>query len=153
MKKIIYPVIFLVFFTCYTTPVYTSGSIQKNNNVEFKTIKKGQYCGIEKAGNLVITSNEEWKKTWEGLFMEVEPEVPELPNVDFNKNQVIAVFMGQKGSGGYSVEITGVYEYEDKVIVNVLRKTPSADAMVSQAMTQPFHIILIPMINKQIIFK
>jgi hypothetical protein len=64
---------------------------------------------------------------------------------------VIAVFMGTRMSGGYSVKITGV-EQNDKVTVKVKESSPPPDAMVTMALTSPYHVVVVPKSDKPVEF-
>jgi hypothetical protein len=70
--------------------------------------------------------------------------------IDFNDYQVIAVFDEVKGSGGWSIDITGITEWQDKIVVSVTN-LKKGDA--SRAITQPFQIVKIPASEKEIEFE
>lgn len=59
--------------------------------------------------------------------------------IDFDKQAVVAAFAGTKNTGGYSVLID---RSEGKTHVSV--KNPPKDAIVTQALTQPYKIAVIP---------
>ncbi len=53
----------------------------------------------------------------------------------------IAVFMGEKPTGGYSIEVTDIGDSEGRTGVTVKEVVPQKDALVTQALTQPYTII------------
>lgn len=59
--------------------------------------------------------------------------------IDFKKQAVIAAFAGTKSTGGYSVSIT-----ETEGQPNVAIKNPPEDAIVTQALTSPYKVSVIP---------
>lgn len=62
-----------------------------------------------------------------------------LPQVDadfFNANVALAVFLGERNTGGYRVEIT-----PSRVDINILERKPGKDVMVTQMITTPFKIV------------
>lgn len=68
---------------------------------------------------------------------ELAGQLPEL-NADFFKtNAVIAAFLGQRRTGGYSVQI----ERTGNTSVRVASASPAADAMLAQVMTAPFKVV------------
>ena len=67
--------------------------------------------------------------------------VPDCPDVDFDENMVIDLFRGMKSTGGYSIEVTAVEDHESQVVIRTKTTDPPLDAMVTSALTQPFHII------------
>lgn len=53
----------------------------------------------------------------------------------------IAVFMGEKLSGGYSIEVVSVEDSDGKTVVEVKEKAPQQGDMVTEVLTYPFVII------------
>jgi hypothetical protein len=76
----------------------------------------------------------------------------EMVEVDFNENMVLAVFMGEKVSGGYQVEITEVIETDDSIEIMVKETVPGEDDMVTMALTYPGHVIVVKESDKEVIF-
>ena len=66
-----------------------------------------------------------------------------LPAVDFDKEMVAAVFLGEKPTGGYGVEISSAEVADRSLTVFVRETSPKPGAMVTQAINQPFHIVRI----------
>ena len=70
--------------------------------------------------------------------------------IDFTNFTVIAVFDQVYGNGGHSVDITGITEYENNIIVTVENlQTGNASSVI----TQPYHIVKIPKATKPIVFE
>ncbi len=76
-----------------------------------------------------------------------------LPKVDFKKETVVAIFMGEKNTGGYAVNVTSVTHKSNTILVTVKETQPKANAMVITALTQPFCVIKINTETKNIIFE
>jgi hypothetical protein len=57
---------------------------------------------------------------------------------------VVAVFLGEKPTGGYAIEITRAAKTDRGIEVGYTEQTPAPGAMTIQALTQPFHIVRIP---------
>jgi PrcB C-terminal len=70
--------------------------------------------------------------------------------IDFENYDVIAIFDGIKGYGGYAIAIDEITENEDNYIVSIVKTSPTG--FVPAVMTQPFHIYKIPKTNKPVIF-
>ena len=108
--------------------------------LDFETVEKGVYSGISQEKNLVSDSESEFRDIWNDIHLN-RSEVPEIPEVDFKIKNIAAVFMGQKPTGGYAVNITGI-EYGSGVLsVHYEYKEPSPGSMLTQAFTSPFHIV------------
>jgi hypothetical protein len=99
--------------------------------------------------DVVISAPAEWASLLEAMNPHGEVEFAET-EIDFTQHVVIAVFEEVKGNGGWSIDITDVTEYADKIIVTVSNlKTGDLTSVI----TQPFHIIKIPATGKTAEFK
>jgi hypothetical protein len=103
---------------------------------------KGFNVGIERAAEKVIRTPAEWTALWrEAHSIQVPP--PAVPKVDFDKEMVIAVFMGQRPTGGYAITIEDVVFGDKEIRVTVREQSPPPDALTTQALTQPFHMVVV----------
>jgi hypothetical protein len=120
-----------------------AGLIQEfGAEVEFRELGRGAYSGITEATNRVIRMEAEWEKLWKRHgALRVPPEP--APAVDFEKEMVVAVFMGQKSTGGYAIEIKRIETTASRLRITVERKEPGPDAIVTQALTAPFHFVAV----------
>jgi hypothetical protein len=114
--------------------------------LEFDTIEKGFLSGITEKKNLIIRTEDEWAKLWNKHTSTRIPH-PEAPVINFTENMILAVFMGQKPSGGFAVEITRVERCENELVVFFNEVEPPPDAVVTTVLTQPYHIIRIERSN------
>lgn len=110
--------------------------------VSFVNLDKGFSSGLRERKFVVIKTANEWKELWSSHMSGSIPSKA-LPSVDFQTEMIVAVFLGEKMTGGYGVEITKIEESRQKRILSVtIRESkPPADAMLTQALTQPFHIV------------
>ncbi|MBI3418388.1 MAG: protease complex subunit PrcB family protein [Verrucomicrobia bacterium] len=111
--------------------------------LELRTIAKGGVNGITEARQVVVTNAVEWAKLWMAHRGRARDEA-KSPAIDFAKEMVVFVAMGQQRTGGYSVEIVKVEPGETSLKIFVKRKSPPKGAMVTQALTSPFHIVAVP---------
>jgi hypothetical protein len=70
--------------------------------------------------------------------------------IDFNNYTVIVVFDQSYSSGGHSIDITNITEFETNIIVTVENLQTGNGSSVG---TQPYHIVKIPKANKPIVFE
>ena len=130
----------LIFEKKVTTPILIGKGELHGNGSE----------GITKQ-NLVITN----KKAWDNL-VDAMNSVNNVSNsftetdIDFSKYQVIAIFDQLRSSSGYDISITNITEYADSIVVDVNHVIPNGSVLT--VMTQPFHIVKIPVSDKSIIF-
>lgn len=116
--------------------------------VTFATIARGQHSGIEEAREAVVRSASEWKAVWK----EHAPGQP-APAVDLNRSTVAGVFLGSRPTGGYAVEITAVERDGDDVIVVYRETKPDPNAMVTQVLSSPYHLVRFERVSGQVRFR
>ena len=102
----------------------------------FTTVAEGQGSGIEDARQVVVTTAAEWKALW----AEHAPGRP-MPKVDFGKSMVLGIFLGTRNTGGFEVRITGVRREGGSLLVTWQESIPPPDAIVTQMLTSPFHLV------------
>ncbi len=71
------------------------------DNIEYVSIAQGEDGGPKEAKEEVITSQGAYS-----AFFDDSP--PVLPDVDWEHEMVVAVALGERTSGGYSVQITSI---------------------------------------------
>jgi hypothetical protein len=112
---------------------------------------RGIHCGITDAQTCAITDAKEWAQLWRRMHQDREP-MPDLPSVDFSRQMVLAAFMGRKPTGGYTIQITRVVAENGTITVTVRETAPSPNTPVIQALTHPFHIVVVPKVNGTVRF-
>lgn len=111
----------------------------------FTILYTSEYQGRETKASIVIKN----QKDLVVLFKSFDNA--DIPTVDFSKSQVVALFLGRRSTGGYSISVERVAEEDGKMIVYKKEGKPSG-GMVTTAFTSPFVIAEIYS-NKEIIFK
>jgi hypothetical protein len=117
------------------------------------TVAKGYRSGVRDPLQVVIRSQGEWNAFWKRHSVTNTNPAP-APNVDFDREMVVGIFLGEKSTGGYEVEIVQA-ERRDSSLYFYYRETiPMPGAMVTQALTQPFHLVRVAKYdNPQVIFR
>jgi hypothetical protein len=72
-----------------------------------------------------------------------DSDVP-VPQIDFSKYDVVAVFAGTKPTGGYCVEIGSVVKKGKDTLVQVKLMKPAPGMMTIQMVTHPFAMKAVP---------
>ncbi len=65
---------------------------------------------------------------------------------------VIAVFAGERTTGGFAVEVTGIELSAGITRVTYRESRPSPDSLLTQALTQPYHLVRTPRVEGPINF-
>jgi hypothetical protein len=116
--------------------------------VAFETLARGAHGGYGPAANHVIRSQQDLQQTG------VDRLLPPGTQIDWSRDMVIAVLMGTKNTGGYSVEITGINRQQMMTImpipappptyyleVSADHRSPAPGSIVTMALTSPFHVV------------
>lgn len=75
------------------------------------------------------------------------------PFVDFDKETVVAVFLGTRATGGFTVVIEKATRDGDDLVVNWLEGRPGATCVVTQALTSPYVIVRVPKVTGTVRFE
>ncbi len=114
--------------------------------VNLETLVKSNQSGYQEEGRHVIDNQEDWDNLWT-LASE-----DELPAVNFEEEMVLAVFMGMRSTGGYSIEMVEIIEKDEVIEVMIEETVPGEDDMVAMVITYPEHIVKIEKTDKPIVF-
>ena len=140
-------------FSVLVLPVLVSGCVQTQEPPkqppDFETISRGTFGGLDEQGDYVINSEGEWSE----LLNRTQIRFQEQPAIDFSKSTVIAVFLGTRSTGGYTIEIKDIVETDDEVMVYVEETSPGPGENVIMAVTQPYHIVKTKKITKEVVFE
>lgn len=137
----------------------TSCSNDDDNNVTvqstpitFTEIGKGALFGNGTEGiiqsNIVIDNTTDWQNlmTQMDSFSNVTTQFSQT-TIDFNSYTLIVIFLEVKPSG-WEVEISNIEENATNIMVS-----KSETEAINSVITQPFHIVKIPITNKPIVFQ
>lgn len=149
MKTII---LILSFFLATSCSSDDDSTTIQSTPITFTEIGKGALFGNGSEGiaqsNIVIDNTTDWQNlmTQMNSFNNVTNEFSET-NIDFSNYTVIGIFLEVKPSG-WEVEISNIEENNTNLMVS--KTETEADNSV---ITQPFHIVKIPITNKPIEFE
>ncbi|HEY3376445.1 MAG TPA: protease complex subunit PrcB family protein, partial [Armatimonadota bacterium] len=73
--------------------------------------------------------------------------------IDFATQMAVGVFIGSRPTGGYAVAITSVERIDDRVTVRYRVSAPQAGQVVTQGVTYPYAIAIIPASTLPVMFQ
>src|SRR5262249_62379029 len=79
--------------------------------------------------------------------MRAKSAPPPLPSVDFSRDMVVALFMGERPTGGYAIEVTRIERTAQGLSVHYRTSRPAPSATQMQALTQPFPLVTVPRVD------
>lgn len=106
--------------------------------VPFTQIAQGSESKVSTRVNYVISSQEELVSLWKLIDAKGTP-----PTIDFSANEVIAVFAGEKNSGGYGIRVRSITDAADRD-VTVELQIPSSSCMTASVITTPYQVVSMP---------
>lgn len=121
----------------------------EEEDVAFETLEyndgadvKGSASGVDRHLLTVVRDVNAFGELWAEHSLGFAPQ-PAQPDVAFGTDMVIGAFMGERPTGGYSIEIEDVRENDEFIVVEVEMETPGDNCDVTQAVTQPHHMIVL----------
>ncbi|MDE2490461.1 MAG: protease complex subunit PrcB family protein [Elusimicrobia bacterium] len=96
----------------------------------------GQYGGPLEAGSQVVTNDEGWRELWRRLGKDAPPPP------DFAARAAVAVFVGQKPTGGWSAACEEPRADGDDLVLRCRILKPTG--FTTQAFAQPWKIVAVP---------
>jgi len=156
-------IVILITVICFSIYAVTNQANQPESNnptdklevdnslgqIEFQTIAKGCYSGHKSSEYYVIQNEGVWSDIWNQLAHVFVPQPPP-PEVNFSETTIIAVFMGEYNTGGYRIEIKEILDMNQSVVIKVEKICAGG---VTLAFTQPYHIVKIAKMDKEITFE
>lgn len=131
--------------------VPTDDDRNRGSNIPFKNLEKSAYSGINQPFETVIQSPTAWTELW-GKIHYNPLSVKQPPEVDLTEKMVIGVGIGDKASGGYSVEIQDITVEDNKLSVNYVERQPGTECGTTTVITQPYHLVVVERSNLPIEF-
>lgn len=119
--------------------VLLSTALLYSQSVQMRTIAKGTQSDVEEPKMVTIRSAAEWAALW-------RTHAPDrsLPTVDFSREMVAGVFLGSRPTAGFQVEIVGVRNEPDALVVQYRVTVPGRDAVTAAVLTAPYHLVALP---------
>ena len=116
--------------------------------VEVALLARSSQCwnDVVEPSVALITGSDAYKSAYDQTRRHILGGTDYLPEVDFTRSSVVAVYMGKYSTAGYQLdlaaEVAEVSEHELTVLVSWVE--PPVDALVAQVMTSPCLLISIP---------
>lgn len=126
------------------TPPENTNPVSASELVSFEVLAQGVVSNATERKNYIARDQAALTRIWALAY----GEETEVPDIDFETQQVIGVFDGEHGTGGYNVDVTSVHDTKDARVVTIVRTEPGEGCITTQAITSPFLIIALPASDK-----
>ncbi len=118
---------------------FKEGALAPGPASGFTVIDQGTNAAmIEKRDNYRIKSADELDALWVMVYGTAGPEVPQI---DFSREELLAVFDGTRPSGGYAVAVDSVVDEPGKRTVTIRHTVPGEGCVTTQAITSPYALV------------
>jgi len=107
--------------------------------------------GIKEKLRLVIRDRDAWRDVWK-VINERVLRLPSLPEIDFSREMIVVVGLGQKPSGGYSILVDRAYEADDELQIDVVSRSPGQTCAVTAVLTESVDVVRLPRMEHSVIF-
>lgn len=109
--------------------------------LSFATVEQSHRSGIMDARQAVVKDVSAWLSLWEAHTRHVTPP-PEVPRVDFSRQMVLGVFLGQRPNLCHQVTIEAVESSARHKLLVRYRETGSRPgSLCAQAIAYPVHLV------------
>ncbi len=107
----------------------------------WETVASGtQATGVPAPRFEILSSRQQLVSFWSRVHAsQLQP--PPLPDADFSRETLVAIFQGQQPTGGYAVQVRRVSEEEGELYVDVEFVRPAAGSVTTQAVTSPWALV------------
>ncbi len=117
--------------------------------IPFTIILQEEHSNIKAPKKTVITNRESLQEVFSVINRTRRPGLA-TPKVDFDLDQVIAFFLGEKSTGGYTVNIDKIISENKEVVVYYSIQKPKG--MASMVLTQPILLVSMPKTEESVKF-
>jgi hypothetical protein len=111
--------------------------------VELRSVLQDTNSGVQEQRLVVVRDDEAWGALWSEHAALQIPNAP-VPELDFDEEMAIVLFLGSRPTGGHAVTIEWVERGPSGLVVHAVATAPAADAMTTQALTAPMHAVAVP---------
>lgn len=107
----------------------------------WEVLAKGQQAvGFDQPSYALVTDQAQLTNLWNQAYG-AQLTLPPVPTVDFGRETVVALFAGQKPSGGYGLDVRQVSVDNGELYLDVAQTAPAAGSVTTQALTSPWLMV------------
>jgi len=118
----------------------------------FTKLISDSYGGYHNQQFLIVKNNEALTKIYNQVNLFRKPGFPK-PKIDFDKNMVIGLFLGEKKYGGYSISVNSIAKTKNNLIIYYKIDKPNQNGLKTMAINNPFYFCTLKKTDKKVIFK
>ena len=117
----------------------------------FRTLAQGQQSEATSFRTQVLNSEADLQRYWSQVIGNPPQTAPK--GVQWGKEVLIAINLGQRPTLGYSVYVETIAKTQGQLVVTVVEQKPAPGGMVGQAITSPWVIIRMDRQAEPLVFR
>jgi len=121
---------------------------ENNGSLEVQELARGSQSQEPSERMMVVKDQDTLQRIWS-----LAEQRGTLPEIDFDEEMALAVFMGERRTGGYEVRVEEVSRSGDGLKVSVLMRAPGENCMTTQAITRPFQLLRLERVDGEVTFE
>ena len=133
-------------------PSVSANAAHAASPASFIVLEQGSRSGISGQRFETIRDKTALHSLWQQHGKGISPQ-PAMPEVDFNKDMVVAAYAGQKTTDGYQLNLVGLNRGKKQIDIRLSLTQPGPDCIVTQIMTQPYLLVKIAKSKKPVNFQ
>lgn len=116
-----------------------------NQDIIFKNIEIGYDSGIKEFSKRLAKNDKEFSSLYtEHLTGQKNINATVFPKINFKDEMVAGIFLGERPSSGYSINIKRVVKTDSQIIIEASETTPDKDSDITSIITTPYQFITLP---------
>lgn len=140
----------LIILSIFLFNCKISNHSSSQHEIPFEVLTKGSHGGYTVSEYLVVKNSKTLKTCYSQINKIRKPGIP-IPKIDFEQEMVVALFMGEKSTGGFSISIKKIEQSTDTIYVYLTETRP--EEMAASVITQPFYFCKLPRSENEVVFK
>lgn len=116
-----------------------------NKELNFKIIETGYDSGIKDFSKRLATTDKEFSDLYrEHLSSQKNINSTVFPKVDFKNDMVAAIFLGERPSSGYNIDIKKIVKTDSQIVIEASETPPNSETQISSIITTPYQFVSLP---------
>lgn len=123
-----------------------------SKNIPFQELITNSHSNFTEQIYLIVETPEVLQEIFATINSTRKPGIP-VPKVDFEKESIAFINIGETSTGGHSVTVTEIIEMEDKLVIYCEGKGPRAGDYATMVITSPFSMVKFKKQPKPVVFE
>ncbi|MCC6234066.1 MAG: protease complex subunit PrcB family protein [Verrucomicrobiales bacterium] len=122
------------------------------HKLTWRSVSRGVTSGLDQPRREVIRTEAEYYRLWASHAATLQ-RMALPPHVDFTREMVVVVALGNRPTGGYFVDVVDLELQKSTLRVLVSEREPRPGLLQMQQVTQPYQIVALPIVQARVEFK